>query len=192
MEDILSRFEQVTPFSPEAKEFITENINHRSYRKGERPLQAGQVCQEILFVKQGLMKMYFLHQGEEMIGDFFLEGDFAQDMRSSITQQPSRYTIECLEDTELIIIHQSVLQEAYERFPLIFERLSRMITEMNFVLMADRIWANLIHSHEERYLQLQREKPKLLQRIPQYMLASYLGITPVGLSKLRKRLAERS
>ncbi|MEL7531797.1 MAG: Crp/Fnr family transcriptional regulator [Bacteroidota bacterium] len=192
MQEILSRFEQITPFSAEAKQFITDRILTRFYRKGERPLQAGQICQEVLFVKQGLMKMYFLHQGEEMIGDFFLEGDFAQDMRSNITRQPSRYTIECLEDCELLVIQDSDLAEAYERFPLTFERLSRMITQMNFVMMADRIWANLIHSHEERYLQIQKEKPALLQRIPQYMLASYLGITPVGLSKLRKRLAERS
>lgn len=191
MQEILSRFEQITSLSAEAKQFLGDRINSRSYRKGERPLQAGQVCQEVLFVRQGLMKMYFLHQGEEMIGDFFLEGDFAQDMRSSITRQPSRYTIECLEDCELLIIHTSVLEEAYDRFPAIFERLSRLITQMNFVMMADRVWANLIHSHEERYLQIQRDKPELLQRIPQYMLASYLGITPVGLSKLRKRLAER-
>ncbi|MFK7923610.1 MAG: Crp/Fnr family transcriptional regulator [Bacteroidia bacterium] len=191
MQEILSRFEQITALSAEAMQFLGDRISSRSYHKGERPLQAGQVCQEVFFVRQGLMKMYFLHQGVEMIGDFFLEGDFAQDMRSSITQQPSRFTIECLEDCELLIIHNAVLEEAYDRFPLIFERLSRLITQMNFVMMADRIWANLIHSHEERYLQLLHDKPDLLQRIPQYMLASYLGITPVGLSKLRKRLAER-
>ncbi|MEL6592380.1 MAG: Crp/Fnr family transcriptional regulator [Bacteroidota bacterium] len=191
MEQILAQFDHLSPLTEEAKVFLTEKIVLRSYQKGDFPLQAGQVCQETFFVQKGLMRMYILHEGEEHIGDFFLEGEFASDMRSSLTQQPSRYNIQCLEDCELFVLSRELMEEAFVRFPLVFERLGRMITEFQLVLLADRIWAGLTMSNEERYVELLRHKPQLFQRIPQYMLASYLGITPVGLSKIRKRLAER-
>ncbi len=181
----------LAPFSMEepALSFAASLFQEKKMPRGSFLLRPGEVCHDIFFLLSGSAHMSYLRDDKQHIGDFMVEGEFVTDLASFHEQRPSRLFITCFEDCELTVMHRSHLQAISEKFPFSFERLSRLVAERNSVMFANRIWSMLMDSPEERYLQLLREKPHWLQRFPLYLIASYLGLTPEGLSKIRRRLA---
>ncbi len=189
MEDILDRALGVF-LPPEMMDLAQRMFVFRTCPQGTVLLRAGTFCQEVYLIVKGSVKMSYYKEGKEHIGDFQLEGEFVTDYASFLTGQPSRLFITCLEDTELLVLSRDKLQGATTAYPLPFERMLRLVAEKNLVEFARRIWSSLIDSPEERYRLLLEEKPHWNQRFPQYMIASYLGLTPEGLSKIRRRMKE--
>lgn len=160
-----------------------------SAKKGEQLLRPGEVCHYSYLLFKGSIKMSYFKDGKEHIGDFHTEGEFASDHSSVLTGKPSHFYLTCLENSEILRVDQRHVNGLQEEHPFTFESLRRKIAEENFVIFADRIWSSLIDSPEDRYKKLLEEKPHWIQRFPQYMIASYLGLTPEGLSKIRKRMS---
>ncbi len=154
-------------------------------------LQANEVIKTENFITKGCVRTYTIDSnGTEHIVMFGIEGWWVGDMYSFLTQLPATYFIDALEDTELLQISKSNLEKLYERVPK-FERFFRIILQNAFIAQQQRINQNLSFTAEQRYQSFIQKYPSLEQRIPQKQIASYLGITPVFLSMLRKKLSKQ-
>lgn len=149
----------------------------------------GKVAKEIGFVVEGNMRHYYTRDGEERTTYFYFEGHLVASYISCIQQQPSRLTIEALTECRLVVFPYKILQQLYDVSPA-WERFGRLIAEYLAIGLEERMTGLLMLSPEERYRELlESTKHKILERIPQHYIASYLGITPVSLSRIRNRAA---
>lgn len=167
---------------------IAPLIRTRSIVKNDFLLNAGKTCRKLCFINRGICYKYLADNKSDCVVQFYDEGDLVGDYCSFVCQEPSRYYIKTLEEVEVQELHYSDIALLYESNPA-FERISRRITEYYLCRMTDRLLSFQHESPEMRYLNLLRERPTLLQQVPQYLIASYLGITPVGLSKIRSRIS---
>ncbi len=181
--------DRLLPLSREEFISFATLLTTRRLAKHESLLQAGEVCTHIAFINQGCLRYYYLKDGNEFNGQFFFEGSWVGDYQSFLTGQASVQYIDALEDTELLVIRRDDLQALYAENPQ-FERFGRLLAE-NVVIGSQRRTASLLFdTPEERYLKLISERPKVVERIPLHHIASYLGIKPESLSRIRKRLAD--
>lgn len=163
----------------------------KKLRKHQFLLQEGDVCKCIAFVNKGCLRCYSVDgKGEEHVVQFAIEDWWISDPFSVLTGEPSGYNIDALEDSELLILEKSSEEKLLQEIPK-FERLFRMLLENRFVANQRRITAALSTSAEERYLSFLKTYPAISQRVSQSQIASYLGITPQSLSRIRRDLTEK-
>ena len=134
--------------------------------------------------------MYCEKDGEELSTYFFTENMFAGSYDSFLSRKPSKVAIETLEDCDVLVLTHEAQETLYKVFPKMNEFIRKAI-EQRFVLLHDLFISYLLNSPEERYLTLLKERPELLQRIPQHQIASFIGVTPVSLSRIRNRVAKK-
>jgi len=181
--------DRLLPLSRDQFVYFATLLTMRRLAKHESFLQAGEVCTHIAFINKGCLRYYYLKDGNEFNGQFFFEGSWVGDYQSFLTGQPAVQHIDALENTELLVIRRDDLQALYAEQPQ-FERFGRLLAE-NVVIGSQRRTASLLfETPEERYLKLIAERPKVVERIPLHHIASYLGIKPESLSRIRKRLAD--
>ncbi|HTI08512.1 MAG TPA: Crp/Fnr family transcriptional regulator [Puia sp.] len=178
---------QCIPGETGALELIKPYIQQRSIPKNEFLLQAGAICKKVSFLHKGACYMYRDMGEKEEVTEFYFEGMLNSDYVSFIRQQPSEHYIRALEDMEVEEFSYTDLQYLYNNVPP-SNKVGRLITERLYCGIITRMLSYQNDSPEVRYQKLTRERPELLQRVPQYLIASFLGVTPVGLSKIRKRL----
>jgi len=173
-----------------SKEWLTlfDNLNYRKYLKGQYIVQQGDVCKYESFVIKGCLRTFYVdNEGQEHIVMFAIENWWTSDLGSFITQSPADYNVQCLENTEVLQFHYERLEELYNQIPSL-ERFFRIIIQKAYVASEKRIIRNFSLPAKDRYLKFIERYPQIEQRVPQYMIASYLGITKEFLSKLRSRL----
>ncbi|MFI5195503.1 MAG: Crp/Fnr family transcriptional regulator [Chitinophagales bacterium] len=151
----------------------------------------GKVAHDIGFLLEGNMRHFYTKDGEEKTTYFYFEGHFVSSYISCITQAPSELTIETMTDCTLLVFRYKDLQKLYD-ISHKWERFGRLIAEYLAIGLEQRLAGLLMLSPEERYIQLlEGNKQKIIERIPQHYVSSYLGITPVSLSRIRKRLLKK-
>jgi CRP-like cAMP-binding protein len=166
-------------------------LQYRSLTKGEQWIGEGQREQYVGMVLEGNMRHYYTRDGEEKTTYFYFENHLVSSYFSAITGKPSELTIEALTDSRLLTFPYAHLKSLYDQSPK-WERFGRLLAEYVAMGLEERMAGLLMMSPEERYLQLlQGNKQKIIERIPQHYIANYLGITPVSLSRIRKRLGEK-
>ncbi len=181
--------DRLLPLSHEEFIHFVSLLTIRKLAKYDHFLDAGDVCTHIAFINQGAMRYYYLKDGSEFNGQFFFEGGWIGEYQSFLTGQPSIQYFDALEDSELFVMQYSDLQKLYTDFPK-FERFGRVLAE-NVVIGSQRRTASLLFdTPEERYLKLIKDRPKVMERVPLHHIASFLGIKPESLSRIRKRLAD--
>lgn len=164
----------------------------KKVRKKQFILQEGEVCRHIAFVTNGCLRSYTVDgNGEEHIIQFAIEDWWISDLQSFLSGRPTTYNIDALEDSELLLLEKESRDKMLESVPKL-ERYFRLLQEANYVATHHRIEGSLSSSAEERYLDFIETFPTLIQRVPQGQIASYLGITPQSLSRIRKELSEKS
>ncbi len=168
-------------------EVIVDNANIKSFKKGTVLLREGQVAKECYFVLKGLVREYYIVEGEEKSTNFFTEMEPVNSFTSHTAGKASKHFLVCAEDCVLTVGTDSLEQEMCRRIPRL-EAIIRQEVEKNTGKMQDDIANFITSSPEERYRKLQEDKPELLNRVPQHQIASYLGVTPESLSRIRKRL----
>ncbi len=166
--------------------FIPKKLRKRQYL-----LQEGDICRHTAFVEKGMLRTFTVDdKGNEPILQFSMEGWWVTDLYSYLTDEPSRYNIEALEDCELLLITKPSWNILLEKVPA-FERYFRILIQNNLIATQRRLISSLTESAEEQYTKLVATFPTCLQRVPQHMIASFLGITPETLSRIRSQMATR-
>jgi CRP-like cAMP-binding protein len=172
----------------EEETILLSKIVHRNYIKDQYIVQQGDICKSANFIIFGCTKTFHMDiEGQEHIVMFSIEDWWTSDLGSFITQTPADFNVQCIETTELIQFTYDNLEELYTEIPKL-ERLFRKIVERAFVASQKRIIRNFSLTAKERYLIFKEAYPKIEQRVPQYMIASYLGITKEFLSKIKSQL----
>ena len=175
----------------EAWLFLREGLTLKHYRKKENFLEAGSPHPALGFVTSGLLRGYFTNEnGEEQTMRFVGPGGYATHYSAFLTQSPSTYTFQCLEESGLILLPFEIIHEAYDRFHSL-ERLGRKIAEEVLIAQRRRIESFQFLNAEERYLQFLEAYPDLFQKVSLTHLSSYLGIQRPSLSRIRKQLSEK-
>ncbi len=188
MHDILRGFiKQFGMLTDDEIDIIVDNANIQSYKKGTVLLREGQVARECYFVLKGLVREYYIKDGEEKSTNFYTEMEPVNSFTSHTESKPSKHFLVCAEDCVLTVGTDSLEQEMCRRIPRL-ESIIRQEVENNTGKMQDYIAEFITSSPEERYMKLMEERPGLLNRVPQHQIASYLGVTPESLSRIRKRL----
>ena len=160
-------------------------------RKKQYILQEGDVCKYTIFVEKGLLRTFTVDdKGNEHILQFATEGWWVADLYSFFTNEPSIYNVEALEDCELLMITRPSWEILLEKVP-VFERYFRILIQNNLIATQKRLIGSLSETAEARYLRFMSTYPDCMKRVPQHMIAAYLGITRETLSRTRANLASR-
>ncbi|MCP4438499.1 MAG: Crp/Fnr family transcriptional regulator [Aureispira sp.] len=179
------------PFLEEEDCLLFESaLKVRSYAKKDWVIQAGQVCRELGFINKGAFRLFYItDEGKEINTHFFFENEFLADYRSFLDQAPSHYYIAAIEPAEVVFFDYSTLQNAYQQSPR-WSQFGRLMAEQAYKISMDRTASFLFYEGKERYLELEKNAAHILQRVPLYHIASYLGLERESLSRLRKKIAE--
>lgn len=182
---ILKNISRFITLAPEEEQYFTSLLKLKKLRKKQYLLQEGDVARYDYFVNKGCLRTYTIDEkGQEHVVQFSIEDWWTGDMYSFLTQKPARYTIDALEDTELLCLERHALEELYIKIPK-FERFFRLLLQNAFVSLQERIIANLSQPADERYCTFVNKYPLMEKRLPLKQIASYLGITPESLSRIR-------
>ncbi|MEQ8414234.1 MAG: cyclic nucleotide-binding domain-containing protein [Imperialibacter sp.] len=184
--DFISKYISLTE---DEKNAILSLDLFRSVKKGTTLLKKGQKSQDSYFVLKGCIRIYYIVDGEEKTTAFYTEMD-ALTPHCVINKAPSEYFISCVEDSILTVSNADMEVEINSKFPK-FELMCRILAEELLAKQQIDFDEFKTSSPEQRYLSLIQNRPDLIQRVPQHQLASYLGIKPQSLSRLRARILER-
>lgn len=157
------------------------------YKKGDIYISPGEQENYVTFISKGGFRYFSVVDEKEAICEFAFENDYLSEYESFLKRTPSKIYIQALEDSVTVKFHYTDVQECYAKYPLI-EKFGRLVAEKFLIDTIDRLNSLLSSTPEERYNKLAEEKPQLLQRVPQYMIASFIGVTPEALSRIRRRL----
>lgn len=161
----------------------------KRYRKRQYILNAGDKCQYLIFVAKGLLRSFSVRDdGNEHVMQLALEGAWITDMGSFLSGEDAIYNIEALEAAELLLLTKTAMDEMIETFSNI-ERYFRLLMQSSIIALQRRIRLTQTYSAEEAYLKMMELQPDIVNRAPQQHIASYLGITPETLSRIRKQVA---
>lgn len=188
---LLDHIQQHVALTPDQQRALINCLRTRHLRKKQYLLQQDDICLYESFVTQGCLRCYEVDaNGREHIVQFAFENWWVGDLYSFLTQTPARYSIDALEDTQVLQIDRSTLDELYERIPPL-ERYFRIMIQHAFIASQRRVLTAITLSAQQQYDQLVARYPQLEQRVAQQHIASYLGITPESLSRLRRQAAAK-
>lgn len=188
MEQIRAYFEKITRLSDEDWDFFSSKLTRVVLPKKTFLLQAGKVENHLSFIEQGIVRHYIPKIENDITYAFSFPGEFVSGYESFLTRAPSICNIEALTECVLWQVKYHNLEAIYQQTQA-GNTIGRKASEMLFIEKAKRELSLLNDKAEERYLNLFKEQPQLIQFIPQKYLASYIGITPQALSRIRKRIS---
>ncbi len=188
---LLKHFTQFQQLSEEEISAIDETMIVQHFKKGTILLREGQYSSDVYFVIEGIVRQYYVMDGTEKTSDFFTEGQWVVSTNNIAQNVPSNHFLECSSDCKLTVGKSEKGEGLYKKYPAL-ETVSRKLMNQVFVEQQRKIETYILDSPTERYLKLLKSNSELFQKIPQYQIASYVGVTPESLSRIRKRLAKQS
>ena len=173
---------------------FTQHLSFVKLKKKHYFAESGKVCNKVGFIVKGSVRYFHIKDGEDITGYFSFENEFLSSYKSYLTGVPSHVYVQALEDSLLITFTKKDMDEMLSDPMLAYkmERFGRLIAEQYLCCYEDRVTAFVTQTPEERYLELLNSGREILQRMPQHYIANYLGITPVSLSRIRRRVVSMS
>ncbi len=169
------------------EETILSAFKETSIKKKKDLLVPDDICEYIYFITKGCLRSYFVDEkGVEHIYQIRMDNNWISDLESFFSQRPSKYYIEALEDTQMLRISAEELEQLYKKVPNL-ERYFRILFQKAYVNALERLNSTMWDSAIDRYNNMLKENPDMFQRVPLVYIASYLGITPESLSRIRKK-----
>ena len=187
---LLRYLSQYITLTPEEVDMVLSHAQVVLFPKDKVILEEGQVSREAYFIMSGLIRKYVVVDGDERTTYFYAEEETVTLYTDGLDPGPSPHYFACVEDTIAIRCADGTGLETFSEFPR-FEPVARALGEKNLRAAQNVLTNFMVSSPEERYLHLLKTRPDLIQRVPQYQLASYLGVQPESLSRIRKRLAAK-
>ena len=187
---LINYFNQIMPLTTEEITAISETMTIKSYKKGSILLREGETSSEAYFVLEGCVRQYYLVDGSEKTNNFFTEEQWVVSIKSISQGIPSDHYIDCCTDVKLVVGNRNKEDALYKQFPKL-ESISRKVMEKFFSEQQEIMAAYLNDTPEQRYLKLLEKRPDLFQIVPQFQIASYIGVKPESLSRIRKRLLRK-
>lgn len=188
---LLTLFNQITPLEKEEEVLIKDSFKPMLLAKGAFFLEAGKVNTHIGFINKGLVRYFVDKNEEEATFEFTKEGEFIADYQSFSQNKPSIQYIQAIEDCELLVINYPDVQKIFTTTRN-GNLLGRIVIEHRFDVMVRQLLSIYMQNQEERYKQFIATYSDLAQRIPQYLIASYVGIKPQSLSRIRRRFLKNN
>ncbi len=178
-----------TMIQPNAEEWeaFASVARVKKLKKKDMLLEAGQVCDFIAFVNSGVLREYSYQNGKETTVDFVSENQFISDYQSFIMNSSSKQYLEALTDLDLLILKKDAIDSLFDKYK-IWERFGRLIIEKVFCRVEAKRKDIITNNHEQQYRDFVNAYPQIIQQVPQYYIASYLGLSPEHLSRLRKKV----
>ena len=190
--NILDNIKPYVPLNEDDEKQFSSIIRTTKVKRRQFIVQPNFVCSHQTYVLQGAFRSYFVNDaGVDHTIQFAIEDWFISDFNSYINQTPASLFVEALEDSIVQQIEYNDVEKLCDQNPK-FERFFRLVAQKSFAFSQRRVLSNLGKSAEERYLEFENLYPSIIQRVPQYALASYLGMSPEFLSKIRKRIISKS
>jgi CRP/FNR family transcriptional regulator, anaerobic regulatory protein len=184
---IIKSIQSLVPLNNDEEKAFLQILEVKSFKKKEFLLQEGQVCNKVTFINSGCMRLFYNVEGIENTVQFFFGDSWYTDYASFLTGRRTIENMQALQVCEVVQFKKEDLYKLYNQFPT-FDRVGRVMAENAFLSLSQ---LNQMLTNEEpelRYLNLLKQRPELVQQIPQHYIASYLGIKPESLSRIRKRI----
>jgi CRP-like cAMP-binding protein len=184
---LLTLFNKITRLEDDEIELIKESFHPLYLARGEFFLETGKINRHIGFLSKGLVRYFVYKDGEESTFEFTKEGEFIGDYQSFNNRSASIQSIQAIEACEILTISYSDVQSIFNTTRH-GNLIGRIIVEHRFDVMVNQLLAVYMQNHEDRYRSFMKNYSDLSQRIPQYLIASYVGVKPESLSRIRKRV----
>jgi len=189
MNTIKRKIEEIIRISNEEWSLIKKLVVPQKIKAKTKIIDIGSIAREIFFIEQGLLRVYHLKDGKEISTYFACDNQFISTFASIISHKPSYEFLETITDSTVLKINYQQLQQLFEKVPK-FEKLGRAFAEQNFLCIADRTIVMQTMTAKDKYLNfINTYDEKIIMNVPQHQIASYLGITPESLSRIRKEIA---
>lgn len=187
---LIAYFSKFSSFTETELEALKDSMVIKTCEKGSFLLKEGQANNASYFVLNGLVRQYRLLEGEEVTTAFYTEEQWIISLTGFAADTKATDYLLCEEETSVVIGNEEKAQKLFRDFPR-FETISRAVMETVLAEQQKTMMYHLTASPEEKYLRLLETRPDLAQRVPQYQLASYIGVKPESLSRIRKRMAQK-
>jgi CRP-like cAMP-binding protein len=184
------KFKEKVPLNAQEEEHIKSYLTPKKIRKKQYLLQEGDICKALAFVEKGMLREYLVDDTAEHIIQFAIEGWTIADLLSFLTSEPATYNIDAIEDSELVLISKSAHEELLCKEPK-YETYMRLLMTNAYVALQKRLTSFISAPVEDQYTTFTRMYPDIVQRVPQHMIASYMGLTPETLSRVRKKITRK-
>lgn len=189
MKDILNKYmNRLTSLSEEEQQAIIEELNIEHFNKGEVLIRQGDIPTKCYFILQGCVRQYSVdEEGREITSNFYTEEQAIAIFNHHREDKSSDHTFTCVEDGVMVVGQLDIEQDMYNKYTQL-ETMTRRMIEENLSQVQAEFAVFIASSPEERYKTLLKKRPSLIDRVPQHQLASYLGMTPESLSRIKKRV----
>lgn len=188
---LINYFLKITHMTADEVKVLTESMVIKKYPKGSYLIKEGQFNTDTYFVLDGCVRQFKIIDGNDITTNFFTEEQWIISLENFEEKTPSKYCLICVENTTVVIGDEQKAQELFKQFPR-FETTSRQIMETVFLEQQNLMTSYITDKPEQRYLKLIKSRPDIFQRVPQYDIATYIGVKPESLSRIRKKLQQKS
>ena len=188
-ESLLSLKKRMIQFAAFNNEELNNILNKFELKKVKSKtiiIEQGSTAKNVYFIVNGSMRFFYNHNGKEITGAIFMENEFVTPHDSFFSQSPTRYSLQAIEDTIMFELSFNKYNELRQKYPSFTDLTIKILEKALSVTLTNKSRL-LILTHEERYAKIAEDKPEWILRIPDYVLASYLGITPTSISRIKKR-----
>lgn len=187
MENLKNKILSYTHVNAAEIDYLFQFYKKIQLKKGETLIRPGEGVSSFYYLNTGCVNYYKVEEGKIKVLEFYTEDVFFTDLYAYVLDKPATAFLQATEDTTVYAINKIDVENSFKRSHQL-ERFGRLSMQEAFIKSYSRVERLNSRTNEERYLRLLQKRPELFQRVPQYLIASYLGLTPVGLSKIRKRL----
>ena len=186
----INYFNKLLPLKDEEIVYLKDNVPILDFQKDEHLLRTGEVSSAFYFVIEGIVRMYYLVDGKDKTTYFYHKDDFVSSYESFTKQVPSKHYLQAVKPTSVAVFNAKIVVDILSRFPR-FDMLSRLIMEQELGIYQKILASFITMDAEQRYCELILNNPRLFQNIPQYHIATYLGVSPETLSRIKGRVQRK-